>query len=517
MATYEELVTTEQSIREILRKGAEARLRSIPGVVHVSVGLKERAGRATSQHSIRVYVREKLPEVEVPTAERIPTVIEGVPTDVNVPRKIGFAADTTRHRPVLGGIQVGNKIIALNAAGTGTQMNRGTFGCTATRTSDRSVVLLSNWHVLMANGARNLDPIYQPLPTSLPALDPASLPLRPSDDTDVIAKIVDSSITAKVDAAIARIDVSPCCRCCGVDYRDEINGLSVGGHPLSNNILGQRAAVSGAAVYKVGMASGRTAGRVVDTSSGDLEGTHEGVAHTLNGQIVIESAPGSADRFSVRGDSGAVVIDDDGYIVGLLFGSLRDAPPAHRTYANHIADVCAAMGITINVTTGSQPTAGVRVANSEGFVADVPELYAAARARLAAKPAGPWLWAIAEKHREEVVSLVTRRRPVSVAWHRARGPAFLAETLQTLRTDGDALPRPKDGVTLEAALARLGDALSAHGSASLREALNAYREPLLAAVRGSSTLNDVLEKLRSVGLVVSQKTIPTAQNSDSHV
>ena len=61
-----------------------------------------------------------------------------------------------RRTPAKCGIMIGNQIIALNAAGTKSQMNRGTFGCTATRRSDRSVVLLSNWHVLMVNGARNL-------------------------------------------------------------------------------------------------------------------------------------------------------------------------------------------------------------------------------------------------------------------------------------------------------------------------------------------------------------------------
>ena len=59
------------------------------------------------------------------------------------------------------------------------------------------------------------------------------------------------------------------------------------------------------------------------------------------------------------------------------------------------------------------------------------EAYAAARERVVAHPmaqhvlehpAGAWLFALGEAHREEVVRLVTTHRPVSVAWHRAGGP-----------------------------------------------------------------------------------------------
>src|SRR5256885_6502098 len=171
MPTYEELVAAEQAIRAVLVSGAEKRLRAIPGVVHVSVGLKETAGQATGGHAIRVYVKEKIPEDKLSSAERIPREIDGVATDVNATQRFDFARDSTRYRPVKGGIMITNRIIALNAAGTGTKMGIGTFGCTAKRTSDSSIVLLSNWHVLTDNGAVNGDPIFQPGPTAIPTVD----------------------------------------------------------------------------------------------------------------------------------------------------------------------------------------------------------------------------------------------------------------------------------------------------------------------------------------------------------
>ena len=101
-----------------------------------------------------------------------------------------------------------------------------------------------------------------------------------------------------------------------------------------------------------------------------------------------------------------------------------------------------------------------------------------------------------EEHREEIVHLVTGHRPVTVAWHRAGGPAFFAAGVNTLRAGGDTLPSLADGTSLDLALARVGDALVAHGSPALRAAIEAHRVAILDAVRGSITLGEVLDKLR---------------------
>ena len=498
MPSRQELLAANAAIRKVLDSGAEARLRAIPGVQHVSVGLKVQGHKVSNDLCIRVYVRAKRPDAELDAVERIPREIAGVPTDVNVVRRPEFTVDSTRYRPLKGGIMISNQIIGLNQSGTATTMERGTFGCTATLNRDGSPVLLSNWHVLMANTARIGEPIFQPAPTFLPTLDPAQLPLRPDDDDDVIAHIVDARITDKVDAGIARLDVSSCCRCCGLDFDDEILGLSVGGNPPSNGILGSRPVVAGSTVYKVGITTGRTVGTVVDAATGDLEGSLGGVTYTLTGQIEIASQD-TAQSFSGLGDSGAAIVDDEGWMVGLLFGA-AGSPPDARSYANHVADVCAALGITINVAEGHGTAA--RAARRRATFPQVlspagAELYARTRARLHADPAGAWLWALGEEHREEIVSLVTTERRVSVVWHRAGGPAMFAAALNRLRAgDDETLPAPPGGGTLEDALARVGSALAMYGSETLRGALAAHRGALLAAARGSTTLTEVLQKLR---------------------
>jgi hypothetical protein len=515
MATYEELVAKEQAIRAILAAGAEEKLRAIPGVIHVGVGLKEQAGVVTDQHCIRVTVMAKVPEGKLNPAERIPREIDGVPTDVIIVDTYQFSIDNGRYRPIKGGIQITNRIIDTNDAMTRAVIERGTLGCIATRTADKSQVLLSNWHVLMANSARHGDRIYQPSPAGIPPVSLADLPLRPNEKYDAIAEIVDHAITAAVDCAIARIDVSSWCRCCGIDYRNEVNGISVGGHPPSNLIVGQRAAVSGMTVYKVGMMTGRTVGRVVMTHSPDFTITKRGVGYTFSGQMQIESSDPAAP-FSRHGDSGSVIIDEQGFIVGLLFGDNNQNPPAGRTVANHIADVCSALGITINVTPSSTQ-AGTLVAVPEAFVpAPEAEAYRRLRVRLERDPQGRKLLDIIERHRIEAVNLVTGKRPVTVAWHRSGGPAFLAIALATLREGGEDLPPPIHDVPFAEALERTGAALAAFGSPGLRSSIEAYGPQLVAAVRESSTISELIERLGRVPLSFEELAAGRKKRPASH-
>jgi hypothetical protein len=500
MSTHEERVAAATVVRELITSGAGAQLRALPGVHHVSAGLKHRGGKLTRELCIRVYVREKRPDDQLSPAERVPREIDGVPTDVNVfNTRFHVQEDRTRYRPVKGGTLISNGILALQPDGKPRQ-EEGTFGITATRNSDQDVMLLSCYHVLMANGARIGSPIFQPTPDPNPLLRPEDIPWHPDDDTHKIAEISKFAINSKVDAAIARLDVSSCCRSCGIDWRDEIPDLSKDGVPPSNKLLGLRRAEFDDLVYKFGMTSYRTEGRVFDPDLPEFTLDVLGTQVTFKDQIGIESTDGLVP-FSLKGDSGSAIVDSDGFIVGLLFASNDMWGGGDVTAANHITDVCSALGITINLDRSTHDTAGAPMPAHliRPTDADVA-LYPAARARLLAHPAGEWIWALANTHREEVVELVRRHRPVTVAWHRAGGPALFALALKTLRAGGDTLPAPPDGSTLEAALARVGDALSKHGSPALRAAINRYRTQLLAAVRESTTVTELLEKLRPVAL-----------------
>lgn len=489
MSSYEELAGAERAVRDLLAGGREAELRSIPGVTHVSVGLKQTGGRAlTDTTAIRVYVREKRPEDALRPAERIPRTIDGIPTDVNVVRDFDFSFDAHRARPLRGGCSISNRIVGLNAAGTHTTMGVGTLGFLATYNADHSPVLLSNWHVVMRNGARVGEPIFQPAPTSIPDMDPADIPYRPPDKTDAIAYITTSAITSKVDGAIARLDVSSWCRCFGLDFRNEIDGISIGGHPPSNAVVGQRPATAGMKVYKVGISTGRTSGHVVDPSYPPFTITRDGTTYSFDGQIEI-AGDDTTTNFSEEGDSGSLIVDQDGYAVGLLFGSTADPPPAGETIANHIADVCSALNITLNLTTGSHHTAGVQLSLTPPTGSDP---YANVRERLLREPEGTLLYALAEQHRHEIAHLITSERRVTVAWHRAGGPAFTAALGSALRDGRSDLPgEPAELV------ATIAPVLEAHGSDALRAALREHAPPLVDALRGAESIDDVVRNLKT--------------------
>ncbi|HEX8903793.1 MAG TPA: hypothetical protein VF771_02990, partial [Longimicrobiaceae bacterium] len=137
----------------------------------------------------------------------------------------------------------------------------------------------------------------------------------------------------------------------------------------------------------------------------------------------------------------------------------------------------------------------VRVAAPPAGGDRVPEPYRRLRAKVEAHPGGAELLAAVERHREEIVHLVNHRRPVALAWHRARGPALLATLLNTIRAGGEEIPAAVDGVASDAALERMIVALAAHGSPALRTAIDEWRAALLEAVRGSADLDQALEKL----------------------
>ncbi len=512
--TYDELVARQAAIWKVLNAGAAAKLRLIRNVKDVGVGAKQTAGKVTGDSCIRVYVNAKIPLNLLPPDQQIPAQIDGVATDVNVNGTIRrYAADLHRYRPVKGGISVSN-MIRFNDQGTANILT-GTFGCTATRRSGGKPVLLTNWHVLGAGVGAVNNMVFNP-GVYPPGGPPPPHTIYPEKNDDMIAKIVGFSHDTKTDAAIAQLDVSSCCRCCGLEVDDEIVGLTdpdpeddKNGNPPflpTNKILGMRPAVHLMTVYKRGIKTLTRRGVIVDASK-TPDGPFPvalGAEYSYVNQIAI--ANDMTARFSDEGDSGSAIIDQDNFIVGLLFGmedSLFDVN--HRdqiTYANQIQDVCDGLQIDINLSKSSS-SSGPRVAlpprltfgsylSEEGN-----ELYARAREQLLADPAGAWLFALGEEHREELVTLVTTRRPVTVLWHRLGGPAFFAAGIRTLRAGGDTLPIPAGGITLLEGLIQMGDVLTMYGSPELRDAIATHRELLLAAVRDSVTVPDILAKLNA--------------------
>jgi hypothetical protein len=505
MKTDEQLKAENKAIRDMLAAGAEEQLRAIPGVVHVSVGIKEQAGGITDRLCIRVYVKEKKEKEALSADELIPAEINGIPTDVNVVGEFEFSDDNTRYRPIKGGIQISNRIIVLNDAGTGTQMSRGTLGCIAIDTTDNAPVMLSNWHVLYGSAGRTGDKVYQPTPTSIPPTDLGDLPLRPKDDNDKIGVLRRQEISDKVDGAIAAIDVSSCCHCCGIHFSNEINGLSKveNGQPRPprNTIVGDEKATGGMTVFKVGKSTGRTEGVVIDDNYPSFSISKDGTNYTFTGQIAIRNVNQNLP-FSDHGDSGSVIVNLQNKIVGLLFASGRNIPVKgttmpFATIANHISDVLSALKIRIPYSPDVKVTAGETLAHVPAtvFEAPIPEPYRRLREHLQKEETTARLFALGERHSEEVTYLVNHCRPVTVAWHRSHGPALLATVMGAVRDGHYKLPATVKGVALYELLERMRDALSAHGGPALKETMNSAQINLKELFDDCDDLNELIEHL----------------------
>ena len=514
MKTNEQLKAENEAIRAMLADGPKERLLTIPGVFHVSVGLKETNAKLTDQLCIRVYVKEKKDKAVLPVVELIPKHINGIPTDVNVVGRFEFSEDNTRYRPIKGGILITNRIIAADtAAQSGTQMERGTLGCIAIDNTDNSPVLLTNWHVLYANTAHSGDKVYQPFPFPVPRPDPLQLPLRPNDDAEKIGVIRQGVVNNRVDAAIAAIDVSSCCHCCGIHYSNEINGLSiqVNGQPRPprNTIIGDERAVSGMKVFKVGQATGRTEGVVLDDDYPTPDITQNQVTYSFTGQIAIQNVD-PALPFSDKGDSGSVIINLENKIVGLLFASgkkvkVKDIERPFVTIANHISDVLSALNIRIPYSEDVKVIAGETLIDvpASALEAPIPEPYRALRERLQSHEVTAKLFAIGQRHSEEITYLVNHCRPVTIAWRRSEGPAFLATVMGAVRDGHYQLPQMIKGVTPYELLERMRLVLSQHGSAELRETMISSAIDLREIFRDCDNLNDLIDQIATDHSVVS--------------
>ena len=82
-----------------LARSVRSGLLKHPGVLGVGHGWKITAGKPTQQYAVLIYVREKRSLAELPREQRIPKLLDGVPTDIRVVGEAkGRQADEHEHR-----------------------------------------------------------------------------------------------------------------------------------------------------------------------------------------------------------------------------------------------------------------------------------------------------------------------------------------------------------------------------------------------------------------------------------
>jgi len=284
MPSMDELVSIKERV--------EAQFLGAPGVTGIDVGYKEVGGQLTDQVAIRVHVAHKTDSV--PDDQRVPAEIDGAVTDVLERRyepqvlnqqvaTVTPQADTTHYTTLEGGISMGpSRVIAC-----------------------------------VDNTFHNGDRMVQPsrIDTGVP----------PGDEFGSLAR---ETLSANVDGAVIAIDAGRATACQIVDI-----GL----------VAGTRAATLGMAVRKRGRTTLLTYGSVDGLSFSVNIDYGDGIGvKTLTNQISIAADTTKNPLFSDHGDSGSVIVDDSGFVVGLLF-----AGAGTSTVANPIAAVQSELNISM--------------------------------------------------------------------------------------------------------------------------------------------------------------------------
>jgi hypothetical protein len=261
----------------------------------VAYGIAEKQASlgATGERALTVYVKKKYPTSVLDPSQSVPQTLnlegldEEVLTDVREIGALTLEALSTRVRPIPGGYSIGHI------------RDTGTLGCLVVeRGGTGNRLILSNSHVLAASGtARVGDPIYQPGPDER------------GNDMEEVARLVRwqpfdfTSNGNRIDAALA----------------EPINGDWF--DPTIFNIgrpRGMRFPTLGMKVQKTGRTTGHTWGEVQDVHFRPFNLRYPRPDGTGDGDVAFRDQV-FCSRYSEGGDSGALVLDTEGYAVGLHF------------------------------------------------------------------------------------------------------------------------------------------------------------------------------------------------------
>lgn len=312
MPTVDDLVVRKQQV--------EAQFLALPGVTGVDVGFKEVGGHLTDQLSVRVHVAAK--RDDVPDAQRIPLEVDGIPTDVlernyelqvkSVPLDFSIQADSVRYDPLLGGISIGPSRVIGGSVFTGT------LGAVVIDNGTNRRAALTNFHVACVDTGWSVgDRMAQPS-----RVDTGVVP------GDEVGALLRATLSGAVDGAVISLDPGRGTRC-------EVAEIG--------QVRGTKVAALGMRVRKRGRTTGLTYGSVDGVSLTVNVDYGNGIGvRTLTNQVSVTADTARNPRFSDRGDSGSVILDDDGYVVALLF-----AGSGTSTVGNQIAAVLSELNIRI--------------------------------------------------------------------------------------------------------------------------------------------------------------------------
>jgi hypothetical protein len=215
-------------------------------------------------------------------------------------------------------------------------------------------------------------------------------------------------------------------------------------------------------------------------------------------------------NFALRGDSGSVLLDDDGNVLGLIWAAR--ALRIGNAIATPIDVVETELRIRIDVATAigdtqtARPAGGDRRPIGGGIATPVPapvpfsgphplNLREHVEQDLLALPRGQQIYQLYSRHHLEVRELIDSNRRVAVVWHRQGGPGMIQGVLDAVRSETTAVPVSIRGKSWSERAGAVLAILQRFGSDALREDIARFGSEIRAL--GGTTYPAFLESLKA--------------------
>lgn len=316
---------------KVLKRNS-VQLLDLPNVVGVGKGRKMVRGEATQDHSVVVLVSKKVPLENLTRSDLVPKNIGTFSTDVIEIGDIRFLNRTKFIRPAPPGVSIGHY-----------QISAGTFGAVVRDRNSKELLILSNNHVLAnstdGNDGRALigDAILQPGPHDGGKQDQLIGHLH-----RFMPLSREYSTSSCPQAASLEKFGNLCLQTLRPNYRMVLQRQSPQGNlvdaalarPINPKVITSQimdiGSVKGVREAQVGMKlkkSGRSSG--LNSAEVQVISTLIRVALSSQESVIFDDQIITGPMAS-PGDSGALVLDNDNYAVGLLFAGSDSASVVNR-------------------------------------------------------------------------------------------------------------------------------------------------------------------------------------------
>jgi hypothetical protein len=217
--------------------------------------------------------------------------------------------------------------------------------------------------------------------------------------------------------------------------------------------------------------------------------------------------------FGLKGDSGSLVLDDTGRVVGLLWAANSNVFIGNA-WANRIEDVedrlkikidsattirdtqVALVAPPINAGSGQPGSERLRPAAAAGVRTAQPPvaLRTLVEQDLLAIPKGREIYQLYFTHHMEVRELIDGNREVALVWHRQGGPGIIQHVLDAVRSRTTTLPTAIRGRTWEDRVGAILAVFDRFGSSRLRQDIARFGRDVTTL--GGTTYPGFLEALK---------------------